>query len=315
MNRCSAILEHHRQRESLQRLFELKRLPSTIMLAGPSGIGKRLVAKELAQSLFCEQSKYSGCQSCKACQVFEHNNSPDFYQIDFGSREQSSVEAARQLLNRLNLKAFSSGARVVIFDNTEQISIQVANGLLKLLEEPLAQTFFILICSNPAKLPQTLVSRCQIWHFDNLSNSSVIQILKTKIHDQSIMTIEEFALLADGSLADLESLIEHAELWRNIKFNLEGIHQGNLKQAFEFSNEFAKSEHLNLVLHLIRIYARSRLSDPEYHADWARFLQEVLLAENLINERNLHSGLVLNNLFLNLARGSKHSTEIDKIVV
>lgn len=275
-----------------------------MMFSGPEGVGKALVARELAQSLLCENSlkerSYSGCNECKACKLLLAGNHPDFHCLDCAKKEEGEIDSFRALLHSLGLKSFTGGNRVVLVNNAEQLSSEAANLLLKTLEEPRPGNFFMLVCSNPRALPSTLLSRCQVWFFDGLSSDE----LTTRLTG-SEPNLKELIELADGSLANIEGLKKHIELWHELSDKLSRISAGDSLLAHQMAAELAKDkDNLKVVLQLMRIYSRRAMrSSKELSSQrhWALFLSNVLTAERLIFDRYLGAGYVLGFILGELA--------------
>lgn len=299
----SNIRGHAQQRKALARLVQSGKLPTTILFSGVEGVGKQLVAKELARSLLCETTGAGGCDNCEYCSLFDAGNHPDFFSLSCSNKE-ADVDSLRELLYSLNLKSFYGKNRVVIFNDADAMGVQAANLLLKSLEEPRPNTYFILIAAHRGSLPPTLVSRCQVWFFDRLSDQDVRAILERSLQKESGMSIDELVLLADGSLAYVNSLTERAEQWKEISDTLQAIASGRLARAPEFANALAKDkEHLPETLQLLRICARSHMLEettPGKKAAWANCLSNLITAERALFERNLAPGTVLLTVLLAL---------------
>ena len=305
MGENTEVVGHAAQRSMLERLVRTKKLPSTMLFAGASGIGKRRVALELARSLYCtkEPLLYGGCGECKQCKLFEVGNLPDCVKLDCMDRETFDVERLRGLLHTLSMRTFSGGARVIIFDNAEALSTQAANLLLKSFEEPRLGNHFILICSNPGTLPQTLLSRCQIWFFDSLRESELREVLSAQGFEAS--ELEDLVKLADGSLANVATFKEHLSEWRELVQSLRSIGSGDTPRGFALAAELSKDkEALRAKLTLLRIAARTVLLETSSEADsfrWSSCILNLLSAERLIFDRNIGANYVLSLLFARLA--------------
>ena len=318
----SRIVGHFNQRSALHRLAANGKLPASVMFAGQSGTGKRLVALELCGALLCERgidpNQAGGCGECKACRLLNSGNHPDFHFLQCRDREGSNVAAVRELLFSLNLNPFISSKRVVIFDNIEHLSQQSANALLKTLEEPRPGTYFFLITANPSRLPSTLVSRCQIWFFDALAAAELQQILETGQDGEfkevlSHVPAAELAVVADGSLEGLQSIAMHLDKWQALKKRLATVFYGNVAEAVVLASELAKDkEGLRGDLQLMRIRAREQMLCPGEAAAqsrWAVFLTNLIEAERLIFERNLAPLAVLSVCLLSLC-GSRQLAQL-----
>ena len=305
----SDIVGHTTQLNSFARLFAAGKLPTTAMFAGPTGIGKKRIAKLLARSLLCENAEFGGCESCHPCRLVTHDNHPDLRVIECADSEAANVGAIRELLYSLNLKSFAGSRRIVIFNDAEAMSTQTANILLKQLEEPRPDTYFILVSANPAELPPTLLSRCQVTFFDQLSDEAVKSYIEgypeTKTENDTPLTTAELVTLADGSLSNIAVLREHLPLWRDLRDKLVRIRSGDPYLAHELSQALAKKkEDIPVALLLMRIVARKELHRATTPADssaWATFLTNVLTAQHAISERNLSPAYVLHFTFLHLA--------------
>ena len=329
------VIGHSKRRRALQQLVENGRLPSATMLAGASGIGKKLVALELCRTLICDandcaalqtpQSKregskshvtYGGCGLCRSCRLFDGENYPDFHFVQCADRERWNLAAWRQLLYSLNLNAFAGKCRLILVDNAEYLSLPAANALLKSLEEPRPNTFFILVSASPSRLPPTILSRCQVWFFDSLSAGEIGQVLDSKLQRASTpglasLPADELTVLCDGSLDGVETIALHYERWLELKESLLMISEGNLAAAAELATRLAKEkdkEVLRICLQLLRIQARDMMRKSTHSASqarWAIFLSNILTSERLIFERNLAPLTVLMALTLPLAAHPK----------
>jgi len=302
----NTVLGHLSQRALLSRLISRGRLPQTLLFSGLSGIGKRLVAQGVAKRIFCLSTEISpdllSCGKCKECLLFEAGNSPDLSTIDCADKESASIENMRELLSKVQLRSYSGRGRVTIIDNTDQISVQAANLLLKQLEEPRPGIYFILISSNPGTLPPTLLSRCHTTYFNPLNNDQIKTVLKSKD-----LTLEDSLVqLSEGSVATALSISESLETWRDTASTLLKISGGDLQLALSTASIFAKDkENLPIRLSCIRNLSREMTTSPtnpeEIKAKWGETLCNALTAERLIFSRNLNPGYVLNFLLTSLA--------------
>lgn len=165
---------------SWQALQELRRrLPHALLIRGAQGIGKLDLALNFARSLLCERSAGDGtpCGICNSCHWFEQESHPDFRLIQpdalnsedeaeakAGGKKPSreiSVDQIRELTNFANLSSHCGGYRIVLIHPAEAMNSNAANALLKTLEEPTANLFFLLVTHKPQQLLPTILSRCQ----------------------------------------------------------------------------------------------------------------------------------------------------------
>lgn len=167
------------QDELWHQLFNARqKLPHALLMQGRKGVGKLDFARALAQGLLCESPHVSGhgCGECLACNWIAQGNHPDFRCMepealtDTGeagenkgkkASRQIRIEQVRELEGLINLSAHRNGMRVIIVHPAEAMNINAANALLKTLEEPPANTLFILITHQPQYLLPTVRSRCR----------------------------------------------------------------------------------------------------------------------------------------------------------
>ena len=148
-------------------------LPHALLLQGPRGIGKALLAERFAQSLLCEAPAPDGqaCGSCNACGWFGAGNHPDFRRISplideegsgksERSRREIKIDQIRALGDFVGIGAHRAGRKLVLIDPADAMNMPAANALLKTLEEPTGDTVFLLVCGNAGALPATVRSRC-----------------------------------------------------------------------------------------------------------------------------------------------------------
>lgn len=144
-----------------------KRMPHALLLAGPVGMGKRDFAANLVQALSCEdpQEGGQGCGFCSGCRLQRAGSHPDNMNLFPQEGKQTiSVDQIRQAQTHLALKARQSNVKTVTILPAEAMTLNAANSLLKVLEEPPGKTVLILVTAMVSRLPMTIRSRCQrLW--------------------------------------------------------------------------------------------------------------------------------------------------------
>jgi DNA polymerase-3 subunit delta' len=199
------ILGHKKQVEQLQKDLEENKVPHAYLFSGIEGIGKRGVALGLAQALLSWQKT-------------EKNFHPDFHLIE-PAGQTIKVEVLRQLKQKIYLHPLEGIAKVVLIDKAEAMTDAGANALLKILEEPPQQTYFILISSQPTKLLPTIRSRCQRLEFNPLSEQEIRELLVKQGMD--LKEASQRAAFAQGSLQ--AALSFDAALFEQIQNGIEGL--------------------------------------------------------------------------------------------
>ena len=144
------------------------RLPHSLLFSGPAGLGKNRFAQRFAASLLCASPMENGapCGKCKSCHLLSVGNHPD-YRVTTIEEDSSviTVDQVRELISYLSLRPHTSSRRVVILAPAEMMNINAANSLLKVLEEPPADSVLILVSHRPQLLSATIRSRCARFEF------------------------------------------------------------------------------------------------------------------------------------------------------
>jgi DNA polymerase-3 subunit delta' len=200
--------------EGFRRVVARGRLAHAYLFTGPSGVGKRLFATELARALLCEKppGPVVACDQCPACLQIDAGTHPDFY---FTSRPPESLEfpvdLMREVCAAFSLKSARGRGKVVVIDDADDLNAEAANCFLKTLEEPPPRSLLILIGSNAQRQLPTIVSRCQVVRFAPLSNDLMRSVLgDAGIGDATLQ--ERLVRLGQGSPGQALALNEEG-LW------------------------------------------------------------------------------------------------------
>lgn len=170
------FIGHKKIWQALQNLQKEGRLPHALLLIGPQGIGKSLVAHHLARAILCE-SQEPPCNQCGQCLACQEGRHPDLHRL--GSEgEVLKIDEIREIKKTLAYPPLMASRRVVLISEAHRLNMAAANALLKSLEEPPAGTFFILVTHALGWVPRTIVSRCQKFLFSRLSDAELAKILQ-----------------------------------------------------------------------------------------------------------------------------------------
>ncbi len=198
---------------NLDRLRQAGQLPHALLISGPAGIGKQLLAEEFARLLLCETpvDDSQACGQCHACHLFASGAHPDILHIQ-PQEEAKEIKIAqiRELIEKLALARHYARHRVILIQPADRLNTAAANSLLKTLEEPPENTLIILISATPSRLPATIRSRCQTLKLPVPVPEQCLAWLESRLPDTS-QTQTLLALAAGAPLKALE-MAENSQL-------------------------------------------------------------------------------------------------------
>lgn len=131
-----------------------------LLMTGAVGVGQNEFAQHAAQLLLCEFPHQAPCERCHSCQVRLAGTHPDLHILD-GRESGIKVDAVRQIVTKVTNKPQLGYSKVVIIHEAHEMNINAANALLKVLEEPPKETYFLLTSHTSRALMPTILSRCQ----------------------------------------------------------------------------------------------------------------------------------------------------------
>ncbi len=197
--------------ETLRNQVINSRIAHAYLFCGSRGTGKTSTAKILARAINCEEPVNGDpCGKCPNCMRMEHEESLDIIEIDAASN--NGVDEMRDLRDSVKYPPQYGKYRVYIIDEVHMLSTSAFNALLKTLEEPPAHIVFILATTEPQKLPETILSRCQRFDFGRISVSDIQNRLReaaeaagASVSNGALMAI---ARSAEGGMRDALSILD-----------------------------------------------------------------------------------------------------------
>ena len=176
------IIGHDWAVEFLQQSLATRRVAHAYLFTGPPQIGKRTLAQALAQALNCTGSRLP-CGQCRSCQKVENATHPDVRVIEGeGAGGSIKIDQVRAVKREAVLSPYEGRYRVYILRHVDMASLEAANSLLKILEEPPEHVVLVLTAVQPELLPATVVSRCQQLDLRPVPFSFLESVLRSRGH-------------------------------------------------------------------------------------------------------------------------------------
>lgn len=280
--------------KALSNAIELNRIANAYLFCGPRGTGKTSTARILAKSLNCEHGPtLEPCQKCPSCVDITNTSGLDVIEIDAASNR--GIQDAKDLIAQVQYAPINGKYKIFIIDEVHMLSNDAFNALLKTFEEPPKNVIFILATTEPHKVLETIVSRCQRFDLRRITTDDIIKRLREisdieniKITDDALFTIaknvsgglrDSLALLDQVSILGVKDEIDKdliEELLGKINFDvllnlLKNINDENIEQTLISVDE---------------IYAKG--NEPRNLAEnFIEFLRNVILVLNSKNPENI----------------------------
>lgn len=281
-----------------------KNFSHAYMFFGPRGTGKTSVSKIFARNINCLNPKNGiACEECDACKVSFSKDCVDIIEIDAASN--NGVDEIRDLKNKISLVPSELRYKVYIIDEVHMLSIGAFNALLKTLEEPPEHAIFILATTDPQKVPETIVSRCQCFSFKRISDNAIVDRLRYVCNCENIdiddKVLEKISILSDGGLRDslgmLDKLVSYSDRKITIEdFNdingvvsdediskfLDYILTGNIVEILNFI-KYVNDGGKNLIQIVTQLIVFSRNMVVDYYISKKNIKYSVDLLQNFLN--------------------------------
>ena len=258
------LFGHEKIFDKLKNLYLKNKLPNKIIFSGEKGIGKSTLAYHLINYILSTNEDYSYDlknykinTENKSFKLILNKSNPNFVSIDIDDDKKSiDINQIRNLILTLNKSSFNTKPRLVLIDNIELLNINSVNALLKILEEPNDNIYFILINNNKKILP-TLKSRCLNYNIHLTSNQSFD--ITNKILGENFMDLIHEEVLNNYSTPG--SILRLLDFANKNDFDLREINLKDLIKKIIIEKKYKKDQFTkNLLYSLIEIYFRKNVS-------------------------------------------------------
>ena len=268
---------HDKAVNLLQRSLAEGRLSHAYLLAGPHQVGKMTLAIDLAQVVNCLEDD-KPCGRCGQCDRIARGLHADVQVVGLAAKEPGngrsrvaiSIDQVREVQRESSLKPYEGKYRVFIFDGAEHLSDEAANSLLKTLEEPPDQVLLLLLTSDAASLPATVVSRCQLLELRPVARPLIAGHLEAHFNTDD-KKADEIARVSGGRpgwAIDASTRPETLERLSEKLGAIEAVARGGPEKRFAYAADLASA------------VGRDRDSGRRELAIWLTWWRDVLLVKN-----------------------------------
>lgn len=213
--------------QTLKNAIVQNRIAHAYLFCGPRGTGKTSIAKIFAKMLNCEDESNKPCGKCINCKMVQNGSHPDIIEIDAASN--NGVDEVRNLIDKVKYAPMQGKYKVYIIDEVHMMTTGAFNALLKTIEEPPAHVVFILATTEPNKVIPTIISRCQRFDFNKVSQKDIEKRLsivckkeKIEIDPEAISLI---AQLADGGMRDSLSILDQCIAYCSSNITVDNVRE------------------------------------------------------------------------------------------
>ncbi len=280
--------------------INFENLPHGIIINGPNGIGKHILAEHICTHLILNNSKQSTVDHNK---LINTNSHPDVYVLDKdklgvndisrrkGSKHWDEEKGFKDIISFLNLTPSMASNKVAIIHNAEIMTPEAQNALLKSLEEPAPFSYIIMTTNRPRSLNQTIYSRCQLINIKNLSPRNIdIWLSETGITEYTAMDFPSFAtpfnILEDIQNNNQNSYKEFVSVLEKFLFDQTDQTQ-SLKEINDIDLNFIQK--INYLIEFLKILLTSRITSTKLSGSYSIFNKtnfNKLKISNILNELN-----------------------------
>lgn len=288
---------------ALSNAIELNRIAHAYLLCGPRGTGKTSSARILAKSLNCKEGPtLTPCGKCPACLDIMNSIPVDVIEIDAASNR--SVEDTQAILEKIQYVPVNGRYKIYVIDEVHMLSNHAFNALLKTLEEPPENVIFILATTEPHKVLDTIISRCQRFDFRRITTDDIVKRLEYISRQENINILKDalyaIAKNSQGGMRDALALLDQISvLGVNKQIDVNDINEILGKISYETLSEIAQyiidSDCAKSVPLIDSIYAKG--NEPvQIVSNLIQYFRDMMIVKNCTDKELVYSLTQINEV-------------------
>ena len=294
---------------TLKNAITGKKLAHAYLFSGPRGVGKTTCARIFAKTINCFNltSENEACNNCESCVAFNEQRSYNIHELDAASN--NGVDDIRSLIDQVRIPPQIGKYKVYIIDEVHMLSSNAFNSFLKTLEEPPAHAIFILATTEKHKIIPTILSRCQVYDFNRINISDIVEHLQYVAKQEGINAEPEalniIAQKADGGMRDALSVFDQSASYTqgNITYKsvIENLNVLDYEYYFKLTDAFLNGDVVNSLLLLNNILNRG-FEGQYIISGIASHFRDVLVCKDIKTAELFEVGASIRDKYIDIAK-------------
>lgn len=259
-------------KDILNNAVDNQRVLHSYLFVGTKGIGKFLFAKAFAKKILCVADNTNTCEDCKSCIEFESNNHPDYHEIEANDGA-IKIEQIRQMQEKILEKPIVSDKKVYIIRDSDKMTIEAGNCLLKTLEEPPSYLVIILVAENESMILNTIRSRCTKIAFKPIDNEHIIKYMQNNYEVSNIS--ENIFHLINGSIGNAIDYMDKKEMYEEVEKAFSNIERINILDVLnKLECLYSNKDNIYEVLDYINVLLIKKAKDNYKYINYINKVEE-----------------------------------------